>query len=368
LPYSIQYSTVQVLYDLLLHHIKQKPLDCRSFLFVLRLTDMMRFLFPIVALFSSGVLNNTASFAFFLKTPILHKHHGSFPTLVFQSSSEADGVPPKRSRIEGNQRDPSEDEKKIMDEMITKLADAKPYELPNAVRRAFRVISSPQFFLRIAERTDLAKDETEREKLGALASNLVSTLEAVVETTEETLDERAKEVEEVLKAAAEPETGEFLVPLLPEQVQGMRKVVENLEPSSLDEGFLSTVDAFMMKSHQDGMDGMVEILQKCLQQYSGVSILRARNNMQKSDGEPSEHKESAELFEKLLSVDTDQWDVEIRNGVKTEGVTTQSLIGEIQKTMESVVLGLENGSMAQRVQAEFLRELVSRVQAIEEMA
>lgn len=160
---------------------------------------------------------------------------------------------PRRSRIEGNQRSPNEEELKIMDEMITKLANAKPYELPNAVRRAFRVISSPHFFLRIAARTDLASDEMEKEKLGALASNLVSTLEAVVETTEETLEERAKDVEKVLKAAAEPGTGEFLVPLLPEQVQEMRKVVENLEPSSLDEGFLSTVDAFMMKSHQDGM-------------------------------------------------------------------------------------------------------------------
>ncbi len=30
-----------------------------------------------------------------------------------------------------------------------------------------------------------------------------------------------------------------------------------------------------------------------------------------------------------------------------------------------MVLGLENGSMAQRVQAEYLRELVTRVEAIE---
>ena len=140
-----------------------------------------------------------------------------------------------------------------MDEMITKLANAKPYELPNAVRRAFRVVSSPRFFMRIADRTDKATDDVEREKLAALASNLVATLEVVVETTEETLDERAKEVEAILKAAAEPETGDFLVPLLPQQVQGMRKVLEKLEPSSLDEGFLSTVDAFMNKSHQDGM-------------------------------------------------------------------------------------------------------------------
>jgi hypothetical protein len=100
----------------------------------------------------------------------------------------------KASLIEGNQLDPSEQQKQLMDEMITKLADAKPNELPDAVRRALRVISSPQFFLRIAERTDDAIDDDEKEKLAALASNLVSTLEVVVaavETTEEeeTLDD-----------------------------------------------------------------------------------------------------------------------------------------------------------------------------------
>jgi hypothetical protein len=192
----------------------------------------------------------SGSYSFLLNQQNKHNNYHAFTRsnndIVIQLSAG-------RSRIDGNQREPTEQEKQIMDEMITKLADAKPYELPNAVRRAFRVISSPRFFLRIAERTDQAKDNIEREKLGALASNLVATLEAVVETTEDTLDERAKEVEKVLKAAAEPGTGEFLVPLLPEQIQAMRKVVENLEPSSLDEGFLSTVDAFMMKSHQDGM-------------------------------------------------------------------------------------------------------------------
>lgn len=271
-----------------------------------------------------------------------------------------DGNIPNKSRIEGNQMDPSDKDIEIMDEMITKLSNAKPYELPNAVRRAFRVISSPRFFMRIAQRTDMTSDPVEKEKLGSLASNLVATLEVVVETTEETLDERAKEVEKVLKAAAEPETGEFLVPLLPAQVEEMRKTLEGLEPSSLDEGFLSTVDAWMNKSHQDGMDGMVGILQKVLQMYSGVQILRARENLDK-DSEPTP---ASELFDKLLKVDSELWDVEIRNGVKDMKCST--LIKEIQKTMESVVLGLENGSMAQRVQAEYLRELVSRAETIQQ--
>jgi hypothetical protein len=300
-------------------------------------------------------------------------------TELFQSSEKDHRPSSSSSRIEGNQRMPTEQDKAIMDEMITKLANAKPYELPNAVRRAFRVVSSPQFFLRIAERTDLVAedDETEREKLSALASNLVSTLEVVVETTREQLDERAAEVERVLKAAAEPGSGEFLVPLLPEQVRAMRRAVQDLEPSSLDEGFLSTVDAFMMKSHQDGMDGMVEILQKVLQAYSGVSISRARRgNVRSSSEGSSDDGESisgggggsggaSALFDRLLEMDADQWDDEIRKGVTDDGISAQSLINEVQKTMETVVLGLENGSMAQRVRAEFLRELVKRVEAFQ---
>ena len=293
----------------------------------------------------------------------LQPQRPSYPALamgkLYSSGDDGDSNIPKQSRLEGNTRDPSEQEMQIMDEMITKLSDAKPYELPNAVRRAFRVISSPKFFMRIAERTDKATDATEKEKLEALASNLVATLEAVVETTEETLDERAKGVERILKAAAEPESGEFLVPLLPQQVEGMRKEVEKLEPALLDEGFLSTVDAWMNKSHQDGMDGMVGILQKVLQMYSGVQIMRARESL----GNETESSSAGQLFDKLLQVDTDSWESEIRQA--TKDVPTSDLITEVQRTMENVVLGLDNGSMAQRVQAEYLRELVSRIETIQ---
>jgi len=113
---------------------------------------------------------------------------------------------------------------------------------------------------------------------------------------------------------------------------------------------------------------MVEILQKCLQQYSGVSVLRARKISDEGDDDTSA-SEASKLFDKLLSIDTDMWDEKIRDGVaSSDDMTTQKLTNEIQKTMESVVLGLESGSMAQRVQAEYLRELVTRVEAIEAKA
>ena len=273
----------------------------------------------------------------------------------------ADGNGPSRSRLEGNQRHPTEDELAIMDEMIDKLSLAKPYELPNAVRRAFRVCSSPQFFMRIAERSDKASGE-EQERLSALASNLVSTLEAVVETTEEQLDERAKEVERVVKAAAEPDSGEFLVPLIPERIDAMRSAIQKLDESSLDEGFLSTLDAWMNKSHQDGMDLMVQILQKVLQMYAGLQIKRSLDRQPETAALVSEPTKA--LFDKLLAADADAWNAIILEGTKSD-VTIPELQKQVQRTMETIVLSLDAGSMAQRVQAEYLQEMSKRVESME---
>ncbi|KAL7533526.1 hypothetical protein ACHAXR_005291 [Thalassiosira sp. AJA248-18] len=307
-------------------------------------------------------------------------------TPLFLSSQDgtSDEDANRQSRFEGMQRDPTAADLAVIDDMITKLSNAKPYELPNAVSRAIRVVSSPQFFLRIAERADEATDEFEKEKLSAFADNLVNTIQAVVSMTEDSLDERAKDVERVVKAASEPESGEFLVPLSKERVDAMRGEVEGLDEADLNEAFLSTVDAWMNKAHQDGMDGMVQIMQKSLQLYAGTVISRARIQLQANVGAAVSGKDQAvadaaaaessasaasTLFDELLHVDTEEWDVEIRKGISSEGaegegVTKGSLISEVQKTMEAIILGLENGSMAQRVQAEFLRELVTRIEAV----
>ena len=78
---------------------------------------------------------------------------------------------------------------------------------------------------------------------------MVTTIQAVMSMTEDSLDERAKDVERVVKAASEPD-GEFLVPLSQERVDAMRKEVEGLDQADLNEAFLSTVDAWMNKAHQ----------------------------------------------------------------------------------------------------------------------
>jgi len=299
----------------------------------------------------------------------------------FVVSMSEDDDNERQSRLEGNRREPTVQEISIMDDMITKLMNAKPYELPNAVSKAIRVVSSPQFFMRVAERADVATEEEEKEKLSVLASNLVATIEAVVSTTEDRMDERAQEVESVVKAAAEPDSGEFLVPLTRDRVEAMRDALNELDESSLDEVFLTTVDAWMNKSQQDGMDGMVTIMQKVLQIYAGTAVVRARAQLQANVGaavsgkdqnqadevaEVESIKPAARFLDKMLVMDTELWDYALKNDLENEtDVKAKSVMAEVQKTIEGVVLGLENGSMAQRVQAEYLRELMVRIEALE---
>jgi hypothetical protein len=129
------------------------------------------------------------------------------------------------------------------------------------------------------------------------------------------------------------------------------------------------------------MDGMVTILQKVLQIYAGRVISSARIRLLADVGAAVSGKSQAtanaaaaeesntksaesELLERMLSIDTDSWDMEIRKGFEGGECTKDQLVKEIQRTMEGVILGLENGSMAQRVQAEYLRELITRVEAV----
>ena len=302
------------------------------------------------------------------------------------SSSSNESSQQRKSRIAGNQRAPSADEIAIIDEMITKLSNAKAYELPNAVSQAIRVVSSPHFFIRIAERVDMSSDAMEKQKLSALATNLVSTLEAVVSTTEDRLDASAKSLEQIVKAAAEPETGEFLVPLTQERIGAMRERLSKMHPADLDEGFLSVVDKWMNKAHQDGLQGMVTILQKVLQIYAGTCISRARSQLQANVGAALSGQSQAEadqafaqqealgqsmsykLMDRLMNMDSDLWDVELDRALTVAGeggIRPKSFMGEVQRTVEAIILGLPNGSIAQQVQAEYLRELIGRIERIE---
>jgi hypothetical protein len=337
-------------------------------------TTMMRLILSCLAAFVLSLVSVNSFSILPVKSSTVRNNDCSnillFQASSFSSSSNDEAAKSSRqqrasSRLEGNQRIPLAEEIALMDAMIDKLLDAKPYELPGAVKRAFQVIRSPKFFLRIAERSDQAKTAAEMERLQTLAGNLVSTVEAVVETTKEQLDERASLVQKVIQAAAEPESGEFYVPLSAERIQAMQTVMSQLDEALLDDGFLSTLDSWIVKSHQDGMDLMVGILQKSLQLYAGLQISRALQRNNKATSSSSFLLLSPELKE-LLESDPELWESRLLSNTSLRSKDDVSKVKvQVQKTMETVIFTLETGSMAQQVQAEYLKELLNRIEAVE---
>eukprot|EP00518_Triparma_eleuthera_P005585 CAMPEP_0182467734 /NCGR_PEP_ID=MMETSP1319-20130603/14471_1 /TAXON_ID=172717 /ORGANISM="Bolidomonas pacifica, Strain RCC208" /LENGTH=320 /DNA_ID=CAMNT_0024667857 /DNA_START=57 /DNA_END=1016 /DNA_ORIENTATION=+ len=285
------------------------------------------------------------------------------PSLALRSSS---------SGFAGNNA-PRPEDISIMDSMIDKLAAASLLELPTAVSASLKVCGSPQFFLRIAERADMSSGP-EKESLVALADNLSATLQAVVETSERKLDERAEAVEAVVKAAAEDD-GEFMVPLSAARRSSLMSAVASLPASDRDETFVATVDSWMNKANEDGLDGMVVILQAVMQCYAAVEIARLTEELVEkvgremaevqgegagSSSSPSPSSPASKYFGAVLASNPDSWPAMMAD--LPDGVDHDAVMGEAQRTIEGVVLGLENGSMRQRVMAEFLREIVAKVE------
>jgi len=230
------------------------------------------------------------------------------------------------------------------DELIRSLADVGQLELPAAVSQYIKEVSSPAFFMRIASLSDETQDEEEKQKLAALASNLVVALEVVVQRTEERLDDSAEVVQQVLAAAAE-EDGEFQLPLKPERIASMRAALLHRR-LLVDEGVLSCLFAYMNKANEDELDGMVSIFQTMLQQWAAIELLEA--------------KPQNAVLEEMLKDDPALWNAILAKSIKEEG-DKEDLLTAVQACVEKVVLQKASGSYGQRVQAEFLREMMGRI-------
>eukprot|EP00622_Pseudochattonella_farcimen_P000343 FR734809.1.p1 GENE.FR734809.1~~FR734809.1.p1 ORF type:complete len:226 (+),score=34.61 FR734809.1:2-679(+) len=219
------------------------------------------------------------------------------------------------------------------------------------------------FFVRIAELSDQAKSEEEKKSLSALAENLVNTLEVIVQRTEERVDSASELLQGILKTAAE-EDGEFMVPLSAAKAQATRQAVLD-NKSVMDDSFLSTVNAWMRKcSDDENMQGMVTILQQVLQLYASTMLISDASIT--SDVAATS---STELLDKIFVTNPDSWDGLLRESLVGDLAVTSSdlLLAEVQSRIETIVLAQEAGSYAQRVQAEFLRELSARIQSIAPM-
>ncbi|CAL55854.1 unnamed product [Ostreococcus tauri] len=196
-----------------------------------------------------------------------------------------------------------------------------------------------QMWMRFASRSDGAETAEEKTRLMEAAGKCMKLVEAMVERTESTIEEASSGVQQVVGAAADPASGEFDVPLKADALERMKRALETV---AVDERMLNTIYAWIRKSDENGLDGMVHILQRLLQLYA-----------------------ARELDEKKTPLDTvirataEEWTMHFID-VSKDGYSETAFVKDLQRRMEGVVLNLPNGSYAQRVQAEYLKEIEDR--------
>ena len=181
-----------------------------------------------------------------------------------------------------------------MDSLIDLLVDADEEQLLKLV--AENVLSFDQkMWIRIASRSDAAESQEEKDKIMMLASKCMKIIETMVESTEDTIKQSSKLLQDIVAAAANPDTGEFDVPLKADALARMSKKMEGAE---VDERMLNTVYAWIRKSDEDKLDGMVHILQHLLQCYAARELDAGKTPLDSVIAAPA--AEWPEKFEEIM--------------------------------------------------------------------
>lgn len=198
-------------------------------------------------------------------------------------------------------------------------------------------------------------------------------VEAVVQQTDRQLSSAAESLQAVLAAGADKKSGEWELPLSTEALLRMRAELNRQYEGKRDaksgafvassglqldeEAFLSNAFSWMRKASEDGKDGLVEILQKALQLYASRALSNAGSAASTSSStvDPSE-----EVLNGVIAADEREWDFLLSQAGASGSVSAAGFAAAVRRRMEGVALGLASGSYAQRVQAEFLKEVEER--------
>lgn len=178
----------------------------------------------------------------------------------------------------------------------------------------------------------------------------------------------------VLAAGADKKTGEWELPLSTEALLRMRAELNRQYDGKRDasgalvagtaqgldeEAFLSNAFSWMRKAADDDKPGLVEILRKALQLYASRALSNAAASSSSSSS-GSQVDPSEEVLNGVIAADEREWNFLLSQASATGSVSAAGFAQAVRKRMEGVALGLASGSYAQRVQAEFLKEVEER--------
>jgi hypothetical protein len=209
-----------------------------------------------------------------------------------------------------------------------------------------------KFWIRVAARSDTA-GPADKAALASLASAVMGLVDAAVQRTDSQLTSAGAALQRVLAAGAD-EAGEWLLPLAPDRVAAMRAALDaeaagTGEGGALDEeALLSNAFAWMRKASDDGQAGLVRLLQRALQLYAARALEGC------AGGAAAAEDEAALALAAVADAEEEDWEARLRG---VAGLSAVGFEAAIRRRMEGVVLGLPSGSYAQRVQAEYLKEV-----------
>lgn len=113
---------------------------------------------------------------------------------------------------------------------------------------------------------------------------------------------------------------------------------------AIDEAVLSNAYAWMRKAKDDGLDSVVELLRAVLQIYAGATL---------SQHPPASDPSAEALLQSLFGASATDWPVLLAGSGDAKPALTRALA----ERMERIVLSSASGSYAQRVLAEYCKEL-----------
>ena len=226
-----------------------------------------------------------------------------------------------------------------MDAVIDLMLEAKSEEEVGKIVVENVLMFDQKMWMRFASRSDTAEGSAEKTRIMELAGACMKLVEAMVEKTENTMEEASVNLQTVVGAAADPSSGEFDVPLNADALARMKTALESV---MVDERTLNTLYAWIRKSDENGLDGMVHILQRLLQLYAAREL-----------------DENSSALDTVIRSNAEEWQMHFID-ISKEGYNETAFTKDLQRRMEDVVLNLPNGSYAQRVQAEYLKEIEDR--------
>jgi hypothetical protein len=216
------------------------------------------------------------------------------------------------------------------------------------------MVFDQKFWIRVAARADTAPP-ADKDRLAALASAVMGLVDAAVQRTDTQLSAAGEVLQRILAAGAD-ERGEWHLPLEADRVAAMRAALDEAAaaPGGLDEeALLSNAFMWMRKASDDGQAGLVRLLQRALQLYAARALGGCGGGGGGGGGAEQKEDEAAAALAAVADAEEDEWEARLQGA----GLSPAGFQAAIRRRMEAVVLGLPSGSYAQRVQAEYLKEV-----------